>query len=203
MYLKKYTWLLISFCWDIKPHTICTFKASFCWMHTSTCVCFSAARLYQRHHTRPAELWTPPGTQGLTEVQSGRLPLPGLLTVCRGLSWMMLPTSWRCSTLKKKKKKERKKKLCNFQVWLDGRCAASRLIISQTCLLIHKTCLKNFKLKKECIIVNMPSEFSLINESYRSLLFELLNTKHVNYSVRLLMLTCAGDKLNHSPHVLH
>lgn len=87
--------------------TLCTFKDFFfvC-THTSTSVCFSAARLYQRHHTGPAELWTPPGTQGLTEVQSGRLPLPGLLTVCRRLSWTTVPTCWRRSTLKKKKIKK-------------------------------------------------------------------------------------------------
>lgn len=169
-------------------------------MHTSTCVCFSAARLHQRHHTRPAELWTPPGTQGLIEVQSRRLPLPGLLTVCRRLSRMMLPTSWRCSTFKKKREKTVQ---FSSLTWWKMCCFSFNHFTNVFTDFNHKTCLKNFKLKKECIIVNMLSKFSLINESYCSLLLELLNTKHVNYSVRLLMLTCTGDKLNHSPHVLH
>lgn len=181
--------------------TLCTFKDFFfvC-THTSTSVCFSAARLYQRHHTGPAELWTPPGTQGLTEVQSGRLPLPGLLTVCRRLSWTTVPTCWRRSTLKKRKLK--KTVQLSSLTWWRMCCFLFNHFTKCVYWFYHKTCLKNVKLKKECIIVNMLSEFSLINESYCSLLLELLNRKNVNYSVRLLMLTCTGYKLKYL-HVLH
>ena len=169
--------------------------------HTSTSVCFSAARLYQRHHTGPAELWTPPGTQGLTEVQSGRLPLPGLLTVCRRLSWTTVPTCWRRSTLKKRKLK--KTVQLSSLTWWRMCCFLFNHFTKCVYWFYHKTCLKNVKLKRECITVNMLSEFSLINESYCSLLLELLNRKNVNYSVRLLMLTCTGYKLKYLPHVLH
>lgn len=56
------------------------------------------ARLCQRRPTQPSELPAPAGPQGLVEVQSRRLLLPGPLRLRRGLSWRTGQDSFQLQT---------------------------------------------------------------------------------------------------------
>lgn len=197
---QNISWLLICFCWDIKPHTLHIYLFIY-FVHTLQRLSVSLQPVCIKDIT--------PDLQSCELLQELKGSLKCKADVFLSLDSSQCAGDWagrRCllvgGVLLWKKRKLKKTVQLSSLTWWRMCCFLFNHFTKCVYWFYHKTCLKNVKLKKECIIVNMLSEFSLINESYCSLLLELLNRKNVNYSVRLLMLTCTGYKLKYL-HVLH